>query len=85
MPGYVGNQTAGCRATAGLCPDGRTSCDGNANCVERLPVGYVCECRVGWAGTGQMCGKDSDLDGIPDDKLPCTERQCQAVSMALCA
>jgi len=76
MEGYVGNQTAGCVRQAGLCPDGKTACDGNAKCVERGGE-YKCECKVGWAGTGFVCGRDSDLDGIPDEALPCEGRHCK--------
>ena len=47
MPGYVGNQQEGCRTQVGLCPDGKTVCDVNANCVKRPGVdGYLCEVNI---------------------------------------
>lgn len=36
------------------------------------------QCRVGWAGNGQICGPDSDSDGIPDRSLLCHGYQCRA-------
>lgn len=36
------------------------------------------QCRVGWAGNGHHCGPDSDQDGFPDKRLPCSERNCAA-------
>nr|XP_032519767.1 cartilage oligomeric matrix protein [Danaus plexippus plexippus] len=40
--------------------------------------GQGCVCATGWAGNGTVCGTDSDLDGYPDQQLPCTELQCTA-------
>lgn len=37
------------------------------------------QCGVGWAGNGFMCGEDTDIDGFPDEKLPCPETPCQKV------
>ncbi|XP_055332011.1 cartilage oligomeric matrix protein-like isoform X2 [Paramacrobiotus metropolitanus] len=77
-PGYVGDQSSGCRKAEGLCPDGVTLCDKNAHCVQRRgQPGYGCECKVGFAGDGKMCGRDSDLDGFPDNALPCNELHCR--------
>ena len=33
LPGFYGDQTRGCSAAVNVCPDGRTNCDENANCV----------------------------------------------------
>ena len=33
----------------------------------------TCTCRIGWAGSGKVCGLDSDLDGYPDVELDCTK------------
>lgn len=75
--GFTGNQTVGCKARPGLCPDG-TQCDENADCIK--PYGldyYICQCKVGWAGDGQMCGPDRDLDGFPDYDLGCRNERCR--------
>ena len=41
------------------------------------PVCYRFQCKVGWAGNGKVCGRDTDLDGIPDQELPCEGRSCK--------
>lgn len=63
-----------------LCGDG-TVCHHESKCVERGEgVGSVCQCRVGWAGNGKLCGRDMDLDGIPDEALSaCSEPKCAKV------
>ncbi|KAJ2948660.1 hypothetical protein O0L34_g7915 [Tuta absoluta] len=40
--------------------------------------GQRCVCATGWAGNGTVCGPDRDLDGYPDQQLPCSEQQCAA-------
>ena len=75
--GYVGNQEVGCSNRPGICPDG-TICDENAECIK--PPGlkhYICKCKVGWAGSGKVCGPDIDLDAWPDLDLPCQEEKCK--------
>lgn len=39
------------------------------------------QCNVGFAGNGNICGVDSDLDGYPDEALPCidNDKHCRAV------
>ena len=32
---------------------------------------------MGYAGDGDFCGLDSDLDGFPDAALPCDELHCR--------
>ncbi|KAF3848643.1 hypothetical protein F7725_015140 [Dissostichus mawsoni] len=32
---------------------------------------------IGWAGNGYLCGKDTDIDGYPDDKLKCKDSSCK--------
>ncbi|CAB3257252.1 unnamed protein product [Arctia plantaginis] len=46
----------------------------NAVCA----YGNKCACATGWAGNGTVCGPDRDLDGYPDQQLPCSERNCKA-------
>lgn len=38
------------------------------------------QCGVGWAGNGYLCGADTDIDGFPDEKLKCDERNCFKVN-----
>lgn len=40
---------------------------------------YQCQCNPGWAGNGEICGRDTDIDGWPDQQLPCRELRCQRV------
>ncbi|XP_047736198.1 cartilage oligomeric matrix protein isoform X2 [Hyalella azteca] len=77
--GFIGNQSTGCHNRPGLCPDG-TQCDANAECVKPFGLDYyICECRVGWAGDGKICGPDIDLDGWPDYDLgpSCLSTRCR--------
>ncbi|XP_049787190.1 cartilage oligomeric matrix protein [Schistocerca cancellata] len=74
-PGYIGNQTLGCHLAPGVCPDS-TRCDANADCVKRSN-GYECECKIGWAGDGYVCGPDADLDRWPDYDLGCPDSRCR--------
>ncbi|XP_025602698.2 cartilage oligomeric matrix protein [Athalia rosae] len=76
--GYVGNQTTGCRPRGVVCRDGVTTCDDNAGCIFLGRAHYSCRCEVGWAGNGHICGPDTDIDSIPDEELPCTEKTCRA-------
>lgn len=42
----------------------------------------VCvQCNVGWAGNGNTCGFDTDIDGYPDRSLPCMDnnKHCKQV------
>ncbi|XP_077382007.1 thrombospondin-3a [Festucalex cinctus] len=48
-------------------------CDTHAHCsMDRNGV-PSCTCNVGWAGNGNTCSVDSDLDGFPDRSLPCLD------------
>lgn len=75
--GYEGDQQNGCRLVGNACPDG-TVCNKNAKCVRKRGYrGYLCQCTIGYAGDGKMCTRDTDLDGLPDVDLPCTDRHCR--------
>lgn len=37
------------------------------------------QCGIGWAGNGYLCGKDTDIDGYPDEKLKCKDSSCRKV------
>lgn len=37
------------------------------------------QCRIGYAGNGKFCAKDSDLDGVPNIELRCKEFRCARV------
>ncbi|KAK6468076.1 thrombospondin-4-like [Huso huso] len=75
--GYIGDQRQGCRAKQG-CVNGQPSpCHRNAQCIPQRDGAVTCTCGVGWAGNGFMCGEDTDIDGFPDEKLPCPETPCQ--------
>ncbi|XKL67531.1 hypothetical protein PGB90_003022 [Kerria lacca] len=58
-----------------FCPDG-SQCNFNAECVKAEENNYKCKCREGWAGNGKECGRDTDLDGWPDNNLQCEENLC---------
>ncbi|XP_019819363.2 cartilage oligomeric matrix protein [Bos indicus] len=79
QPGFVGDQASGCRRRPQrFCPDGTPSpCHEKADCVLERDGSRSCVCAVGWAGNGLICGRDTDLDGFPDEKLRCSERQCR--------
>lgn len=37
---------------------------------------FFLKCKVGWAGNGFVCGRDSDLDGFPDERINCNDPTC---------
>lgn len=76
-PGYSGNQTVGCRRQISNCSNGR-ECHKNARCIQRPESStHECQCSIGYGGDGYYCSKDQDLDGIPDNALPCGHRKCR--------
>uniref|UniRef100_A0A673ILF9 Thrombospondin-3b n=1 Tax=Sinocyclocheilus rhinocerous TaxID=307959 RepID=A0A673ILF9_9TELE len=82
--GFVGNQTAGCFARRTCETLGYNPCDVNAHCMMGRNSDISCVCNVGWAGNGNTCGPDSDIDGYPDGPLPCidNDKHCRADNCA---
>ncbi|KFO22607.1 Cartilage oligomeric matrix protein [Fukomys damarensis] len=75
-PAHEGVGLAFAKASKQVCTDIDECQTGQHNCVPNS----VCtntQCAVGWAGNGLLCGRDTDLDGFPDEKLRCPERQCR--------
>lgn len=79
MEGYVGNGEFGCEAIpecGGVGPNSVNACHENAKCIIVRSKAY-CQCDVGFAGNGFVCGPDSDLDGFADLNLSCTDPECR--------
>ncbi|TMS03186.1 Thrombospondin-4-B [Larimichthys crocea] len=75
--GFTGDQVGGCHGTR-LCPNGQPNpCDINAECVVARDGSISCVCGIGWAGNGYVCGKDTDIDAYPDNKLQCRDNHCK--------
>ncbi|KAJ8335208.1 hypothetical protein SKAU_G00408470 [Synaphobranchus kaupii] len=72
--GFYGNQTAGCFPWRSCATLGFNPCDVNAHCIMERNGDVSCWCNVGWAGNGNTCGPDTDIDGYPDESLPCIDR-----------
>ncbi|CAL8252666.1 unnamed protein product [Merluccius merluccius] len=74
--GYIGDQKRGCRPER-ACGNGQPNpCHASAECIVLRDGKIECQCGVGWAGNGYLCGPDTDIDSFPDDKLECPERNC---------
>ncbi|XP_071968461.1 cartilage oligomeric matrix protein [Engystomops pustulosus] len=72
-----GNQNFVCK-TERKCPNGEISkCHENADCIMESDGSIACVCKVGWAGNGLICAKDTDIDGFPDEKLRCSDLKCK--------
>ncbi|CAG5988040.1 unnamed protein product [Menidia menidia] len=72
-PGFLGNQTAGCLPRKSCAALNFDPCDSNAHCFMERNGEVSCRCNVGWAGNGNTCGPDTDMDGYPDRPLPCMD------------
>ncbi|XP_077087801.1 thrombospondin-4a isoform X2 [Siphateles boraxobius] len=84
--GFTGDQNTGCKSTGlgrppvsdRLCGNGQPNpCDINAECVVERDGSISCLCKVAWAGNGYVCGKDTDIDAYPDNKLQCKDGTCK--------
>ncbi|KTG38104.1 hypothetical protein cypCar_00004201 [Cyprinus carpio] len=74
--GFVGDQVKGCKPERS-CGNGQPNpCHASAECIVHRDGQIECACGVGWAGNGYLCGTDTDIDGFPDEKLECVERNC---------
>ncbi|XP_035503425.2 cartilage oligomeric matrix protein [Scophthalmus maximus] len=74
--GYVGDQRRGCKPER-ACGNGQPNpCHASAECIVHREGKIECQCGVGWAGNGYLCGPDIDIDGVPDEKLDCPEMSC---------
>jgi len=78
LEGYSGDPQFGCEPIpecGSELPGAVNPCHANAGCVVARGKTF-CQCDVGFAGNGKLCGIDSDLDGFPDETLDCTDLQC---------
>ncbi|XP_060579535.1 uncharacterized protein LOC132736424, partial [Ruditapes philippinarum] len=74
--GYIGTNRSGCYLD-NFCVSGAHDCTDLADCVYLGPAQYKCVCKPGYAGNGNKCGPDTDMDGFPDSGLPCIEWGCR--------
>uniref|UniRef100_A0A8C2DNP0 Thrombospondin 2a n=1 Tax=Cyprinus carpio TaxID=7962 RepID=A0A8C2DNP0_CYPCA len=88
-PRYKGNQPFGMGVEAAKlnkqeceqenpCKDKTHNCHRSAECIfldHFSDPMFKCECKIGYAGDGLICGEDSDLDGWPNQNLVCGANQ----------
>ncbi|XP_007890281.1 thrombospondin-4 [Callorhinchus milii] len=75
--GYVGDQLRGCKPEQSCTNHLLNPCHTNAQCFMERGGNVSCTCGIGWAGNGYICGKDTDIDGYPDQDLRCHNRDCR--------
>ncbi|KAJ1209432.1 hypothetical protein NDU88_004810 [Pleurodeles waltl] len=76
-PGYIGDQVKGCKPNKSCKDRTLNPCSINAQCIEERGGGITCVCAIGWAGDGYICGRDTDIDGYPDQEQKCLARNCR--------
>nr|AAH95593.1 Thrombospondin 4b [Danio rerio] len=75
--GFTGDQIRGCKPEKSCGNRLQNPCDPNAQCTEERDGTITCQCGIGWAGNGYLCGKDTDIDGYPDERLRCRDPTCR--------
>lgn len=75
--GYTGNQVRGCKPEKSCNNRLLNPCHANAQCFLERDGVIICICGIGWAGNGYTCGKDTDIDGYPDQELRCADKSCR--------
>ncbi|XP_006895867.1 PREDICTED: thrombospondin-3 isoform X3 [Elephantulus edwardii] len=71
--GFLGNQSQGCFPARTCHSPAHSPCHVHAHCLFERNGAVSCSCNVGWAGNGNVCGPDTDIDGYPDQALPCMD------------
>uniref|UniRef100_A0A452S3U7 Thrombospondin 3 n=1 Tax=Ursus americanus TaxID=9643 RepID=A0A452S3U7_URSAM len=71
--GFLGNQSQGCLPARTCHSPAHSPCHVHAHCLFERNGAVSCSCNVGWAGNGNVCGTDTDIDGYPDQALPCMD------------
>ncbi|XP_004388586.1 thrombospondin-3 isoform X3 [Trichechus manatus latirostris] len=71
--GFLGNQSQGCLPARTCHSPVHSPCHIHAHCLFERNGAVSCMCNVGWAGNGNVCGPDTDIDGYPDQALPCMD------------
>uniref|UniRef100_A0A8C7YCF2 Thrombospondin 4b n=1 Tax=Oryzias sinensis TaxID=183150 RepID=A0A8C7YCF2_9TELE len=75
--GFIGDPVKGCKPEVSCGNSLTNPCHANASCVLERDGSISCQCGIGWAGNGYLCGKDTDIDGYPDEKLKCKDAHCR--------
>uniref|UniRef100_A0A8C6XN96 Thrombospondin 3 n=1 Tax=Naja naja TaxID=35670 RepID=A0A8C6XN96_NAJNA len=71
--GFVEKEPGSCTPQKACESPSHNPCDVNGYCLFERNGDVSCSCNVGWAGNGNVCGRDTDIDGYPDEPLPCID------------
>uniref|UniRef100_A0A670YX02 Thrombospondin 3 n=1 Tax=Pseudonaja textilis TaxID=8673 RepID=A0A670YX02_PSETE len=71
--GFVEKEPGSCTPQKACESPSHNPCDINGYCLFERNGDVSCSCNVGWAGNGNVCGRDTDIDGYPDEPLPCID------------